>query len=545
MIPNKIFLNYKPLKEHASLWVYRILLATMFLAAWHFRSLLPPLPFMDPDTPGYLSPAAHLLSIGTYVPTWRNFLYPLFLAVVLWFSPHLETISWTQHFLGLVTAGLIILILLRSRVFLPKGKLLDWTTRLIVLIAVYIFLFSHSTITLEHSIRPEALFAFTSAVSMLTGLEFSRCLFLNKHFDRMAALWAILLIIVAIGTYYVKSAWGFAAGTSLLPLAWAWLWVPRQWVWKSLTTLSGLFLAIIFFVLPQHFFQKKIGENIFLPPTLLCTHAEFLSEIIQTDALRLPPKSSERAALLQFVEDVHAAIKRPHFHRYGLALDPDELMYRGPWSNLEHGLQKNGKSLARFCYYYYFRAWQEHPSAMLWKVEKQMEYFYSPKKLNVYAVDDDLHLSHKYQESLQCLPDAQYLRWAPMEDYLRSLRDFNLTEKMGPNLPHSMQWLIRLLNATFSSVLFLNLIAAAAIFLGGDAFYKLRPAALVTLYYSSFNFANCLTISIVCMMNITRYHFNQITMSLVSQGFGVLFLIALINDYLWFRMQRRSYQNTL
>ncbi|PWU10905.1 MAG: hypothetical protein C5B47_01540 [Verrucomicrobia bacterium] len=523
-------------------WGFGILLVFLFVGAWHLRSLLPSPPLMDPDTFEYLSPAIHSLTAGAYAPTWRNFVYPLFLTVVLRFSPHLGTISWLQHVLGLLTAGLIVLILLRSRVFLPKSKLLDWATGLIALIAAYLFLFSLSPIVMEHSIRPEVLFSLASAFTILAGLECCRRLFFKKRLDLTTAVWTVLLLIAAIGTYYVKPAWGFTMGSALLPLAFVWFQIPGQWARKAFVTLLGLLLAIALFVAPSQLLRRKDGQNVFLLTSLLCAHAEFIVDILQADALQLPPESPERATLLQFVQDIERAIHQPHYYRYGLALDPDDLTYKGPLKRLEKGLQESGKSLIRFCYYYYFRAWQQHPSAMVRKIIKQMEYFYSPKKLNIYAVNDDLGLPEMYSYSLRSLLAAGYPACAPLKEYLYELQSINKAQKVGPALPRQMQWLIRASNAMFFPIFLLSLTAAGALFFLGKAYCELRPAALLTLYYLSFNFVHCLTISVVFMMNVTRYHFNQISMSLVSEGFGILFLIALINRYFLHRKRHHTEQ---
>ncbi len=59
--------------------------------------------------------------------------------------------------------------------------------------------------------------------------------------------------------------------------------------------------------------------------------------------------------------------------------------------------------------------------------------------------------------------------------------------------------------------------------------YSLNPTsyrACPRLY--SFNFFNCLTISTVHMMDVNRYRFSQMPMSLISQSFQCLFLFALV-----------------
>ncbi len=96
---------------------------------------------------------------------------------------------------------------------------------------------------------------------MLLGIEFSRRALLKKQIDWISSLWGILLIIAAVGTYYVKPAWGLAIGTSLLPLCCAWIWIPGRWKWKLITSCAGAILALAAFVLPSQFLQKPFINN--------------------------------------------------------------------------------------------------------------------------------------------------------------------------------------------------------------------------------------------------------------------------------------------
>jgi len=473
----------------------------------------------------------------------------------------LEIIPRVQHILGIGTAALIILAFQRLKAFLPKDPAVHWATRLIALVGVYLFLFSSFEITVEHTIRPEALVPIACVMTLLTGVEFSRRVFLEGRRDGLAALYATLLIITAVANYHLKPAWGLVTLTSLLPLMIAWVRISGRWTWKLLASLPGIFLATIFFTLPEHWLQKKLPDNNFLPTTLLCTHSEFLEDIVQKDALRsdLP----YRTALLQFAQDIRSAIRHPARHRYGLSLDPDDIMYRGPLERLTQALSDDGISLTRFCYYYYFHTWKEHPVLMLWKIKKQMEYFYTPKKINIYAADHDLHLPKNYQDSLRCLIDAKYPTqqsdppshsenshlarknivcifdakyppWRPLDDYEHGLQSLHLAKEL--TLPYGLQCIHRLANNLFFPLLLLDLIAAAVVlFSRNNLFSELRPAVFCMLYLASFNFFNCLTIAIIHMMDVWRYHFSQIVMSVVSQGFGILFLVAFISH--WLRRQ--------
>ncbi|PWU10141.1 MAG: hypothetical protein C5B47_02645 [Verrucomicrobia bacterium] len=521
------FKRYRPV---FFLWLYRATLIALFFAAWHFRTLLPPPPFSDPDTPGYLSPALQLLTTGVYGYTWRGFPYPLFLTLILKICPQLEAIAWTQHALGLATAALILLIFLRLRAFFPKGQILDWATRLVILVAVAVTGFCRFVLVMEHSIRPEALFSLVSAGTLLLGVEFSRRALLRKETDWISSILGSLLIVAAVGTYYVKPAWGLALGTTLLPLYCAWIWIPRNWKWKLITTCTGIILALIGFVFPSLFLQKQYIANTcgYLPPALLCTHAEFLADIMQKDALLLPPESQKRIYLLKFVEDTRKAMLRPSSERYGLALDPNDIMYGGPMDRLLKALQKNGDSFPDFCYYYYFRGWKEHPLPMLGKIAKQMEFFYAPGEKNVYDISAHLPLAKQYRNSLETFLDARndYVALSSTNTYGEFLHDPKLATLKPLKLP--VRGKLGLLNEIFLPILLLALGGAAIVLLSKNHYSELRPAALCMLYLASFNFANSLTISIIYMMDIDRYHYNQISMSLVSQGFGFLFLLAML-----------------
>ncbi len=212
-------------------------------------------------------------------------------------------------------------------------------------------------------------------------------------------------------------------------------------------------------------------------------------------------------------------------------------MYQGPMGKLLDELPKRGDSFSHLCYSYYFRAWKEHPAVMLRKIEKQMEFFYSPREKNICDVNAHLPIARGYQGSLNSFREARngYVAWAPLDIYEKDLQAPELTKLTTLKLP--IRGKLGILNKTFLPVLLFSLAGAVVVFLSGNRYSELRPAAFCTLYLASFNFANSLTISIIYMMDIDRYHFNQITMSLVSQEFGILFLVTMVCQLRWFPLK--------
>ena len=537
-------INFSQFKNHWRFdlsWYYWIGLAVLFILGGVIRFALPALPVIDADTDEYLKPAIGLLANGVYIPTYRNFPYPCFLTVILNFFPDLYSIAFIQHVIGIITAALVVVIIFRCRVFLPQGKALDWGLRLVALFAACGILFSHFIILMEHSIRPEGLFPVACAITILSGVEVFRRLFLKKYDEGMMLFWAIVLIIFSAGNFYLKPAWGLTALTALMPLALAGILIPGRWLWKIATSLCGASLVFVAFVLPESFFQKKLGpmKYWFLPGTLLSAHADILYHVIKKDIVSMPSDSKQRTYLTAFLKEIEVAKISPRVRRYGLKIDPDDLLWCGPIDRLFKEFE-NPVDFSRLCYSYYFRGWLKHPIAMSGKVMKQMRFFYSLKENNVYSSRFGYSLKAFYNKGLKRLVKLnKEIPWYPLDNYLNKIKTYDLPDEttlLRAVLASSVVWL----NYLFLPMVFLSGMGAAIVLLSGDRFVLMKPAAAMVLYLSSFNFFTSLTISFIHMIDVARYYFGQVTMSLVSQGFQFLFLFALIRVFILHWKQMRD-----
>ncbi len=445
------------------------------------RFVLPLAPMMDPDTGSYLKPAIEVTVTGSYTPTFRSFLYPFFLIAVLKLVPHLHAITIIQHVLGLATAALIVAVILRSRNFLPQGRVLDWGTRLVAMLAASVFLFSRNTIVLEHSIRPEGVFPLFCAITILSGVEFIRLVYLEKCTGWWSTIWAVILMVFSVGNLYLKPAWGFAAGAALLPLILTCLLIPDRWLWKFGTSLIAILFTFGMIIFPGQLWKKQYGPNFFLSGTLLSAHAEILHDIFEKDALHLPFHSKERNYLLEFTRDIQFAKQNPTVHRHGFQINPDDIFYGGPLRKLRTQFPSL-KDFSNFCFNYYIRAWLERPVAMATKVCGQMGFFYLPRIKSIYDEGYVFYLKRYYQESLESLLDFQYPSCPLLTDrYYKILKEIDVPEEMFL-LPRAIKYVSRYLNYTFFPLLMLSIAGAIATWY--FSLQGLQSATALVIYFA-------------------------------------------------------------
>src|SRR5437879_8056072 len=98
--------------------------AVIFVWAAWLRFRLPLDPIADHGTWGYLSPALRKLTGAEFGHTYgRNFIYPGFIYLLLRGFGDFRAITVTQHLLGLIAGGMLLLTWQRIRDFIPSAHL--------------------------------------------------------------------------------------------------------------------------------------------------------------------------------------------------------------------------------------------------------------------------------------------------------------------------------------------------------------------------------------------------------------------------------------
>src|ERR1700682_4430480 len=101
---------------------YWAAVAALFTWGAWLRLQAPLDPIADQDVWGYLSPAVSKLIGAGFTHSGRNFVYPGFLYLLLRVAGDFRVITITQHLLGLIAGGVLLLTWRRLQVFVPSSR---------------------------------------------------------------------------------------------------------------------------------------------------------------------------------------------------------------------------------------------------------------------------------------------------------------------------------------------------------------------------------------------------------------------------------------
>ena len=187
------------------------------------------------DTWGYLRPALSKLIGAGFIHGGRNFVYPGFLFLLLRVAGDFRVITITQHLLGLIAGGVLLLTWRRLRVFVPSSRLSRLLHDWVGLIGVAIFLVAGEPIRAEMQLRPEAVCAFLLSLNLYFAIGFIARTFVEP---RRPAVWlGIWTAFTALLLFSVKPSFVFMALIPLLPVGIFFL--RRNWFWQKIALGSG------------------------------------------------------------------------------------------------------------------------------------------------------------------------------------------------------------------------------------------------------------------------------------------------------------------
>ncbi|PWU12025.1 MAG: hypothetical protein C5B47_00010 [Verrucomicrobia bacterium] len=511
--------------------IYVFGLVIIFAGAIWMRVNLPPMPFSDRDTWGYLQPALSQLATGSLDPTHRGFLYPAVLGTILKIWPNFVAISVVQHGAGLIAGVFLVVAWQRMRIFLPLGRVVQPCYFLAGWLMLTVYLFSYASILYEHTIRPEAFFPLITILCILLATEVSRRILIKSSRTISYAILVVLLTVLSFANYYLKPAWGLALLVAMAPI----MAIPGQVVTRKLLPLCvGFLIVLALFIVPERSFHRTVnGNSSFLARTAFCASGEIIYGVLKQDS-SLPASDPLQTAAQQLLPYFEAAMQPPHRSLpFGFSrLNPDTLMYGGAMDKLRKMCHENTEELIAACFTYYWRAWFHDPLAMLRKIVLQIVYFYCPWKSVIYAQGQDFHLTARLQESLsnlQMIHNESSYSWPPYQKYKQQLQAW-VDQMPNRSIPSFIVALSTLLNPLYTPIVLLSAgLALWTLLSKTSRFSGLQPSARWCLYLLSYNFAMTFTIAVVHIVAVDRYHFSQTIFSILSQSFAAIFLICAVS----------------
>ncbi len=506
------------------------------------RFRLPQTPFFDADYGGYLRPALSALTGHGFAHVdGRDSLYPAFIFAVLRLSGDFRAISLVQHVLGLSTGLFMALVCQRGARLLqpPVGAGGPVFTPWLALLAVAAYLSAPSAILFEQSIRPEGIFPFFAVLSIWLNLEFIRCRWIWPAAGLAAWLGAAQLVISLVA-YKLKPSFGLALPLVNLPLLVS-LVAPGVSVRSKIAIAAGgAAFCAVFLLWPENRLKQVDPEAYtFLPETLLTIHGDQIRDQIAADLRAGRSGPFPRAtvqALLGRLNATLPASRRPENRPYpSLGFNPDYLLYTDPVFRGLGGKQSEAYRLrARLGYYYYARAFLEHPARMLGKIGGQMRLFYHFGAANhapLFAGKGRLpadrltgvEAGYRRNVVLYTARPTPFDAYAPGRAFIaasRQLAQQPLTLEQAP----ALTFVRRTLEVLYLPGFLLTLVITGWVVATG----RLRTGWLwpvaVTLLLLSYNFGNNLTIAVVHSLDVGRYVDNQLAYTLLGATFNLMLL---------------------
>ena len=499
-------------------------------AAWQ-RFSLPLDPIADPDTWGYLAPALRKLLGAEFGHTYgRNFVYPAFVFPLLRVFGDFRAIVITQHLLGLLAGGILLLTWRRARIFVPDSRLSSAAHDGLGLIAATIFLLAGESIRFEMQLRPEGLCAFLVSINLYLAVQFIACGFVEKR-PWAAVGSGVGVAFTSVLLASAKPSFALMGVVALIPVGIFFL--RRGLVRQKIALAAGMLLSAAFLLVPEHFLsQRDELSRTFLPITLFVDHADLIHDQMADDlergaAIPYPREWLQRVHDTLSTEIAKSFAARPG-HYWSLGFDPDYLMYdkSSIVAQLRREFEHDVPALCAFYRYYYWRLWRERPFAVLGKIGKQMALFYS-QMCPAYNREKSLYLANGYEQGtailrLQPYPEL-WTAYPPAVEFVRR------TELLARNAPIIRQPIPLRLTLSFLAgayrPLLLGTIAIGAAFLFQRKYRRRLGwlAVLVALVYT-YNAASCLEVAILNSLEVRRYVTVQMFFTLLAQFFALWFL---------------------
>jgi hypothetical protein len=513
-------------------WSYWSVLVALFAwAAWQ-RFSLPLDPIADPDTWGYLAPALRKLLGAEFGHTHgRNFVYPAFVFLLLRVFGDFRAIVITQHLLGLLAGGMLLVTWRRMRVFLPDSRLSPAVRDSLGLIAATIYLLAGEPIRFELQLRPEGVCAFLVSISLYFAIQFVSCCFVEQR-RGAAVIYGIWTAFSSVLLASAKPSFALVGLLALLPVGL--FFFRRGWFWQKITLGGGAALCAVLLLLPEYFLSRNDeSSRTFLPITLFSVHADLIRDQMADDLGR----GAEIPYPRDWLQGVHDALAtemaksheaRPgHFHSLGF--DPDYLMSNKSSivAQMHREFEKDVPALCAFYRFYYLRIWRQRPLPVLRKVASQMALFYS-RMCPAYNRENTLWLANQYGDGANILALPPYLElWMAWPAAVEFVNRTQLLAQSAPAIRQCapLRMALSLLSGMYTPLFLIACALSLGVLFQAHFRRRLGWLAALVLFVYSYNLASCLEVAIIQSLEVRRFVTVQMFFATFAQFLAVWFVL--------------------
>jgi hypothetical protein len=511
-------------------WLGWCMLAIVAAFAALARFRIAPVAISEWDSWGWLNPALNWIGgIGFREHFEREWLYGAFIAMCLRLTGSFAGYIIIQQVLGLL-AGVLMWLTWRTWTGLfPKHLLFEIGSALAGLLVVAVYLFSPIALTLELSIRPEGIMAFSAFLQLYCVTSY--CKF-RWHQPRPAAsvIFGALAIPLAYAMFVLKPNWLLAVPATTLPVFVGVFGQTVSLPVRFFTPIAGVFLVLVTLLLPEKIlFIPMKDARVVLPMTLFTVHAEMIHEDMERE-LAAPATPEAKRRFLQvffpvFDREMQAARTLAKYYPR-LGFDPDYLMYRSsvfPFLETTYAMSRN--DIAAFCRGSFLSAVWNKPSSYARKVFTQLGYFFFPDDGTFFRTR--VQMGKMYEYALTTVPDSLDAAISEPVAALYETYHQSLARQTGGSRTlevfRPFRSLLRVVKtaAFWIEIAFLFSLAACLL---AESLARLRLPGFVALVFFLTPACNALTVALVHALDNSRYR----------GSYGPLLLFALAGLFVFF-----------
>jgi hypothetical protein len=294
------------------------------------------------------------------------------------------------------------------------------------------YLFSATTIELEHTIRPEAIFPFVAAIFLYASMRTLEAAVARAPRDRRVDVFGGAAVFLVCVLYFLRPHAAFLLPFTLVGVSACAVWI-KVGVYRTVRILvvPGLLAATLLW-LPEHVLSRRDPDaQRFLPATLLFFHLDMISDVMRRD-LANPSFARQDLAVRDTLTMLIRAYEEEQADREGkagasyptLGFDADALFYGAPGNALAKHFEGDLEGYRRFCFGYFLRAVIADPARYVKKVYRQLRIFYAIRP-RPYSTQYTIDVPSQFTASYRALGDPSYFeeieQHAVSLDYYRAL----------------------------------------------------------------------------------------------------------------------------
>ena len=508
--------------------IFWIIFGAILLFALLQRMVLNQLPYLTGDAWGYLGSAILKFDTGNFFHiAGRSFPYPLFILVVLKVFNDFSYICIIQHIIGIISGIILFFIWCEIyRLFSVKKRIFPFY-KLVGLLLMGLYLFSESSIVLEHYLLRESIYPFFLLLQVYFFIKFVVYI---RDKSKLVYITGILFFINNYFLFIFQPRWGFTLFFNILIYIICFFKIKKL-LWKKILLLwiVPILACFILIYVPENFIMKnETATKSFLYSQIFFSHAKIIDIELKKDVIDNKFTKYDKEILKKlrvYFKEVFDVKKGGLTH---IGYNANSLIYGKARNYLDNKLI--GKEYIEFCRYYFIKAVLKHPLIYLRKVLLELSLFYNFKGTmypqREFKIDRKV-LNYSYDQ----LPKLS-TNYFPYRSYLDALRNFkksyyDFNEIRFPGVRLFFMLLSKMYLICFVSF-FILFIKQLIDYFKTKKYSNEFLFGIIVFILFMYNFCINLTNAIIYTLDVGRYIDDQFILVILSQFLAIGYVLRII-----------------